>query len=346
MRIGSGSSKRGGGLEQRGGWDSGIAATGQPRGASGVPPWSEPTLATLAAEACRRPYARVTPSDACGLGRASGAATPASPSSRAKRPGCHDRRSACGSQATGKFASANFRTTGLLRGFRAFLARPQGTAPEGDNAGIGPATRLGSERDKIMASKSSTSNTAQPARRTQPVRQSITLELVKAHAPHAAVAENLARIFGISPVDYAAVREGTEEHLVRSANTLRDDLNDKAMAIHLQRIVGAFVSSAHGAATFYGTKVTAARDLTAKGANDDRDEDRDGPSGFESKAERARQFAAEMGLQAFALMAAAEGAVHAYAHITGDDWKPYEPPIAPGAGISRQSADAQLGAFG
>ena len=147
-------------------------------------------------------------------------------------------------------------------------------------------------------------------------------------------------------MDYAAVREGTEEHLVRSANTLRDDLNDKAMAIHLQRIVGAFVSSAHGAATFYGTKVTAARDLTAKGANDDRDEDRDGPSGFESKAERARQFAAEMGLQAFALMAAAEGAVHAYAHITGDDWKPYEPPIAPGAGISRLSADAQLGAFG
>jgi hypothetical protein len=80
------------GLDQRGGWDwrTGVAATGQPPGASGVPPWSEPTLATLAAEACRRPCARVTPSDACGLGRASGAATPASPSSQAKRPGCHD----------------------------------------------------------------------------------------------------------------------------------------------------------------------------------------------------------------------------------------------------------------
>ena len=35
-----------------------------------------------------------------------------------------------------------------------------------------------------------------------------------------------------------------------------------------------------------------------------------------SKAERARIFAAEMGLQAHALMAAAEGAVSAYAHIT------------------------------
>jgi hypothetical protein len=45
-------------------------------------------------------------------------------------------------------------------------------------------------------------------------------------------------------------------------------------------------------------------------------------------------------------MAAAEGAVHAYAHITGDEWKPYEPPATPGASISRQSADAQLGAFG
>jgi hypothetical protein len=197
-----------------------------------------------------------------------------------------------------------------------------------------------------MASKSSTPNTTQPARRTQPVRQAITLELVKAHAPHAAVAENLARVFGLSPVYYAAVREGTEEHLVRSANTLRDDLNDKALAIHLQRIVGAFISSAHGAAVFYGAKVTAARDLTAKGANDDRDEDRGGPSGFESKAERARRFAAEMGLQAFALMAAAEGAVHAYAHITGEEWKPYEPPSTPGSTISRQSADAEIGAFG
>ncbi len=119
---------------------------GQPRGVSGVPPWSAATLSSLAAKGITGTYACVTPSDACGLGRASGAATPASPSSRAKWPGCHDRRSACGSQATGKFASANFRTTGLLRGFRACLARPQGTAPEGDNAGIGPATRLGSER--------------------------------------------------------------------------------------------------------------------------------------------------------------------------------------------------------
>jgi hypothetical protein len=198
-----------------------------------------------------------------------------------------------------------------------------------------------------MAPKSAPNTTQKsaPARRPQ-VRQAITLELVQAHAPHAGLAENLSRTFGIDPVDYAAVREGTEENMVRSANVLRDDLNDKAMEIHLQRIVGSFVSSAHGAATFYQSKVTTAKDLTMASQNDDRDEDRDGVSGFESKAERARQFAAEMGLQAYALMAAAEGAVHAYAHITGEDWKPYEPPVAASSSTSRKSAAEQMAAFG
>ena len=122
--------------------------------------------------------------------------------------------------------------------------------------------------------------------------------------------------------------------------------SDKAMAIHLQRVVGSFVGSAYGAAQFYGTKLTQAKDLTMASQNDDRDEDRTAIYGFEGKAERARAFAAEMGLQAFALMATAEGAVSAYAQITGDEWKPYEPPAAPSASTSRQSAAAQIGAFG
>jgi len=58
--------------------------------------------------------------------------------------------------------------------------------------------------------------------------------------------------------------------------------------------------------------------------------------GFESKAARAAAFAAEMGLQASALYAAAEGAVSAFAHITGDDWKPYE--NAQPAGATEQRA--------
>jgi hypothetical protein len=92
--------------------------------------------------------------------------------------------------------------------------------------------------------------------------------------------------------------------------------------------------------------VTQAKDLTMASQNDDRDEDRSGAAGFESKAERARQFAAEMGLQAYALMAAAEGAVHAYAHITGDHWKPYEQPVAASSTTSRKSAAEQMAAFG
>lgn len=185
----------------------------------------------------------------------------------------------------------------------------------------------------------------QPPRRTA-ARQSITLEMVQAHAPHVALAENLSRTFGINPVDYAAIREACEEHVARSAQALEDALNPKAMQIHLQRVVGSFVSSAFGATQFYGTKVSQARDLTMASQNDDRDEDRSGALGFESKAQRARLFAAEMGLQAFALMAAAEGAVSAYAHITGEDWKPYEPPPAPHTDTARQSAAAELAAFG
>jgi hypothetical protein len=197
-----------------------------------------------------------------------------------------------------------------------------------------------------MASTPAPKTPQQPARRAQPVRQSITFERVQAHAPHAGLAENLSRTFGLDFVDYAAIREATEEHVALSARALQPALNDRALEIHLQRVVGSFVSSAYGAAQFYGSKVTQARDLTVASQNDDRDEDRGGAAGFASKAERARIFAAEMGLQAHALMAAAEGAVSAYAHLTGTDWKPYEPPSAPSAGAARQSAATELAAFG
>ena len=99
------------------------------------------------------------------------------------------------------------------------------------------------------------------------------------------------------------------------------------------------------AAQFYNTKVTQARDLTSKLANDDRDEDSDGVYGFETKAARARAFAGQAGLTAYALLAAAEGAVHAYSAITGENWKPYEAPLAPAATVSRKSAAAELDAL-
>ncbi len=279
------------------------------------------------------------PSDACGLGRAADPTTPALQEAKRLRFAGH--REVCAKKAAQ--TSAPLPRSGVSA---TAYARPQKTTPEGEDAGTGPADLSGSERDQIMASKKTTPTSAAPAARTQPARPTITLELVIAHAPHAGLVENLARTFGLNPVDYAAIRDSTEEHVALGAKALETTLNEKAMQIHLQRIVGAYVSSAYGAAQFYGNKVSDARRLTMPSENDDRDEDRGGMAGFESKGERARLFAAEMGLQSFALLAAAEGAVSAYAHITGDEWKPYEAPSAPASNVQRRSAQAEMAAFG
>ena len=196
-----------------------------------------------------------------------------------------------------------------------------------------------------MTRKSTQTTAKTTTSRNQPARQSITFELVARLAPHRGLTDNLVRTFGLEPVDYDGIRDATGEHIARAAKAFGTALNEKALQIHLQRIAGAFVGSAYGAAQFYGTKKSAAMELTSKLLNDERDEDRDGPAGFESKAERARLFAAEMALQAFALMAAAEGAISAYADITGDVWKPYEAPTAPAATVARKSAAVEMAAF-
>jgi hypothetical protein len=198
-------------------------------------------------------------------------------------------------------------------------------------------------RKSTQTSAQTTTKATPPRTRTD--RQSITFDLVARLAPHQGLADNLVRTFGLDPVDYEGIRDATAEHIGRAAKVFETALNEKALQIHLQRITGAFVGSAFGAAQFYGTKKSAAMELTSKLLNDDRDEDRDGPAGFESKAERARLFAAEMALQSFALMAAAEGAISAYAEITGETWKPYEAPMAPSASVSRKSAAVEMAAF-
>lgn len=194
-----------------------------------------------------------------------------------------------------------------------------------------------------MASKSTPKPAPKPARRQQ-VRQAITLELVHAVTPSEVKAEQMSATFGLEPVAHPSIRETTEEHVVRIANELRDNLNDKAMAMFLQRIVGSFVNAAHGAAIFYGAKKSDAVALHTRLLNDARDEDRDGPSGFESRAARAARFAAEMGLQASALYAAAEGAVSAFAHMTGDEWKPYQSD-QPAGTVEQKSTAAMMAAL-
>jgi hypothetical protein len=197
-----------------------------------------------------------------------------------------------------------------------------------------------------MAFKKTAQKPASQPVRAPRDRQTITLELVAALSPTAGQADRLSTAFGLEPVDFDEIREATEEQIGLSAKTLSPTVNDTAMRIHLQRIVGAFVGSAHGAATFYSSKVTIARELTMKLTSEDRDEDRDGVSGFETRAGRAREFAAQAGLTAFALYATATGAVHAFREITGEEWKPYEAPVAPSRNVSAQAAAAEMEALG
>ncbi|ULJ74542.1 hypothetical protein [Rhizobium gallicum] len=185
----------------------------------------------------------------------------------------------------------------------------------------------------------------QSARLVQ-LRKGATLEMVRLTCPDTAQALKLAESFGITVIDSDGIRELHERLIIETADSLSEGLGERAMQIHLQRIVGAFVGSAHGAGQFYSRAVTEARDATAKAANDTRDEDLDGPVGYDSAAQRKREFAADMGVQAHALRMAAEGTIAAYKQIIGEVWKPFDRPVDnPGHSLERKAAETQMLAF-
>jgi hypothetical protein len=181
---------------------------------------------------------------------------------------------------------------------------------------------------------------------TQAERTVITLETAVRVCPCAGQVAAIIRAFGLPDVDYDALRDATEEQIARSATGLTPILSEKALEMHLQRIVDAFVRSAHGAGSFFQTKADIARDLSSKVANEDRDEDRTGIDGTANRAERAREFAGQMAIQAYALLAAADGAVQAYAQVTGSEWKPFAGNVRPHRTVERQAAAAQMEALG
>jgi hypothetical protein len=179
------------------------------------------------------------------------------------------------------------------------------------------------------------------------LRKGATLEMVRLTCPDSAQALKIAESFGTAVVDSDGIRDEHERMVTASSASLAEGLGEKEMQIHLQRIVGAFVGSAHGAGQFYSRAVSEARDATAKASNDARDEDLDGPVGYDSAAQRKCEFAADMGVQAHALRMAAEGAVAAYEHVVGEIWKPFDRPVDnPGASLDRKAADAQMAALG
>lgn len=189
--------------------------------------------------------------------------------------------------------------------------------------------------------------TTRPSARVVQLRKGATLEMVRLTCPDAVQALRIAESFGTAVVDGDGVRDTHERLIIETADALSEGLAERAMQIHLQRIVGAYVGSAHGAGQFYSRAVTEARDATAKAANDARDDDRDGIVGYDSSAQRKREFAADMGIQAFSLRMAAEGAVAAYEHVVGEAWKPFDRPVDnPGQALDRKAAAAQMDALG
>jgi hypothetical protein len=219
----------------------------------------------------------------------------------------------------------------------AFLDRTEG------RSGKGSARASETGKEIVMAKPA----TNRPSARVVQLRKGATLEMVRLTCPDASQAMLIAESFGTAVIDGDGVREAHERLILETADSLSEGLGERAMQIHLQRIVGAFVGSAHGAGQFYSRAVTEARDATAKAANDARDDDRDGIVGYDSSAQRKREFAADMGIQAFSLRMAAEGAVAAYEQVVGEAWKPFDRPVEnPGQSLDRKAADAQMAALG
>ena len=143
-----------------------------------------------------------------------------------------------------------------------------------------------------MTRTDSSKKNPQRAAKTQ---RGATIEMVRLTCPDSVQATRISESFGLAVLDSDGIRTLHQRITSEGADALSEGLSERAMQIHFQRIVGAYVSSAHGAGQFYSKAVTEARDATAKLANDTRDEDMDGPVGFDSKAQRKREFAADMG---------------------------------------------------
>ena len=179
------------------------------------------------------------------------------------------------------------------------------------------------------------------------LRKGASLEMVRLACPDSAQASLISESFGLPVIDSDGIRDLHHKIIVDTAESLNEGLGDRAMQIHLQRIVGSYVGSAHGAGQFYSRAVSEARDATAKSANDTRDEDLGGPVGFDSNAQRKREFAADMGIQAHALRCAAEGVVTAYEEVVGEAWKPFQRQVEnPGQTVDRKAAELQMAALG
>ena len=193
-----------------------------------------------------------------------------------------------------------------------------------------------------MATNRNASAQGPKAKKPAP-KQKISFETARLLAPTPGQAERIAENYGLSLPDYDGIRATHSDALHKMADAFDSSLNEKATMMHFQRIVGSVVSSAVGAGRFYSEKVSEARAAAARTAEGG--EEPDAPAGFESKARRLAEFAADMAMQAHAILAAAQGALEAYKAITGEDWVAYEAPADGQAALDRRSLKTQMAAF-
>ena len=95
---------------------------------------------------------------------------------------------------------------------------------------------------------------ARPSRQSGKIvqlRKGASLEMVRLACPDSAQASLISESFGLPVIDSDGIRDLHHQIIVDTAESLNEGLGDRAMQIHLQRIVGSYVGSAHGAGQFY-----------------------------------------------------------------------------------------------
>ena len=187
----------------------------------------------------------------------------------------------------------------------------------------------------------------QPARVVQ-LRKGTTLEMVRLSCPDAAQATRIAAELRAPPSSTATASASLHERLIVET---AEQPAAKASASGRCRSICSASSAPLSARPMAPASSTPAPYRSARrdgqGANDARDEDLDGPVGYDSAAQRKREFAADMGVQSHALRMAAEGAVAAYEQVVGETLEALRP-----AGresrrtVDRKAAERQMAAFG
>ena len=223
---------------------------------------------------------------------------------------------------------------------------------------IAPAAAQGKTDGSIARAMQAAQRKTKPAAKAQPAPQvrrapeggnanmPFTLERSAQTCPSFDRMSKLEDMFGLAVPDAAELREKAEE-AIGSLGTLLVAAHgaggEVGTSMSLQGYVEAFVVRACLACEMADAKASNIRREVSK-FNAQRDEDRDGPSGFPSFLDNMMEFGARLALQGFVAHYLAEGAVSAFAHVTGEEWKPRTRKAA-SAPLDQQAAAARLSAF-